>query len=267
MVTLTFRHNRRSPDLLSLAAGAAMLLGVLAGLALIHILGAAEDSHGLFHEWFDTHPQEAVYILFTSIPVLMIIPVYFVHRWWRREDQEARLTLYDDRALLFYKGQEIPIPKGELTLQMRTGFLFNTIILRIPHRRISLAPSMLEKDVKMRERSLYRAMERLLYYHKVRKGEIADSFSEQFYGLTILFGITTPEIFDSSPYYVDYSSCTELPEMPHLPCFVRERANPAHVVGEVALDGVQLASSNMCEATLRKRAIMAIVELDEQIEP
>lgn len=267
MVTLTFRHNRRSPDLLSLAAGAAMLLGVLAGLALMHILGAVEDSHGLFPEWFDAHPNEAVYILFSSIPVLMIIPVYLVYRWWRREDQEARLTLYDDRALLFYKGQEILIPKGELTLQMRTGLLFNTIILRIPHRRISLAPSMLEKGLKMPNRSLFVAMERLPYYCKVRKGETADAFRAQFYGLTISFGITTPEIFDSSPYYVDYSSCTELPEMPHLPCLVRERANPAHVVGEVALDGVQLASSNMCEATLRKRAIMAIAELDEQIEP
>ena len=79
-------------------------------------------------------------------------------------------------------------------------------------------------------------------------------------------GITTPAVFDSSPYYVDHESMLIVMEAPFVTCMIKERNNPVHVVGKVQIDRRLLRNSALAEMQLNRQAILDIVELDEHME-
>lgn len=105
-----------------------------------------------------------------------------------------------------------------------------------------------------------------MYYTKTKKGIKQQEYEVSFYDLKITLGITAPEIFDNSPYYVDYNSVVSIPEGRFATCLIRERKNPIHVVGDLEIDISLLGIDEVDEKKLKKQPILAVIELDEQME-
>lgn len=88
----------------------------------------------------------------------------------------------------------------------------------------------------------------------------------KFYELDIKIGITKAKVFDNSPYYIDYENVIIVPDAPFVNCFIRERKNPTHVVGDIGIDTNLLTQKDFNKINLQEQAILEIIEVDEQIE-
>ncbi|RRD94643.1 hypothetical protein EII17_06960 [Clostridiales bacterium COT073_COT-073] len=84
--------------------------------------------------------------------------------------------------------------------------------------------------------------------------------------VAITTGETKPDIFDGSPYYVDYQNPERVEGVPLTCCYVRERSNPEHVVGEIGWADDPEHIREMTEELLRHLPIIDGVALDEVIE-
>lgn len=142
-------------------------------------------------------------------------------------------------------------------------------ILKIQKRKIKLCTSVIEwKENKNKkfDLSLDIVMDKLRYYEKNKKSKKTREFIVSFYELKIILGISTPEIFDNTPYYIDYNSVISIPEGKFATCLIRERKNPVHVAGDLQIDISLLKADEIDEKNLKKQFILAVIELNEEVE-
>ncbi len=174
------------------------------------------------------------------------------------------------------------INKGQLKLEIESGFC----IIKTPTEKIYLHYSIKERTKEMKSWSayvkegrrprikfyystLFAAMEKLMYYDDTYNinGDESDNtndrgFSTKFYEFDIIIGITTPEIFNNSKYYVDYNDIITL-DNTYVCCNIIDKKNSKHLVGNMLIDTRFLNDNNFNEVNLSKQSIIEIIELDE----
>ncbi|MDO5089824.1 MAG: hypothetical protein Q4D53_08555 [Leptotrichiaceae bacterium] len=270
MVEIKFRHNKYSEFMLYFMVISSVVTGLFIYAAIINYSGIAKGPE-YAPVYFRKHKEHAVYLIFGLIPICMLVPAWFAAKWWGSKEEEGSIKLYDDFAILYCNGQEIKINKGELSIKFMSPRLewYVLYILKTEKRKIKLCTSVIEwKENKNRGSafSLDIAMDKLKYYEKDKKVKAPEETSVYFYELEILIGINTPEIFENTRYYVDYSSVVSIPEGRFATCLIRERENSVHVVGDLGIDISLLRTDELNEKNLKKQLIMAVIELDEQVE-
>lgn len=270
MSEIKFRYNKHSEFMLYFMIISSVIFGLFLYILVIYYLGIINGPQ-YAPVYFRNHPQQALYIIFGLIPIFMLLPVWISTKFWGSKDEEGSIHLYKDFAVLYCRNQEIKINKGELSIKSMTPPLgwYTLYILKISKKKIKLCSSIIEKKEDRNKKinlSLESAMNRLMYYTKTKKGIKQQEYEVSFYDLKITLGITAPEIFDNSPYYVDYNSVVSIPEGRFATCLIRERKNPIHVVGDLEIDISLLGIDEVDEKKLKKQPILAVIELDEQME-
>lgn len=263
-----FRCNKYSPGVLYMM----VIVGVATGLLLFYgFLVVSGINKGPYDGpiYFQEHPRHAIYLIFSLIPIAMGLPAWIAKKYWSSKEEEGQLELYDEYAVLYWKNKEFKIEKGELQIKIPEpqAIWYSTYLLQFPGHRIVLVNSLKEGKEKRRGAcSLDIAISELSPYKKLKKRKQKDRAVFNFHGIRIVFGITTPAVFEDSPYYVDYQNIVTIPNAPFVTCMVRERANPVHVVADVQTDIKLLQDDSLEEKHLSRQAILRMVELDKQIE-
>lgn len=268
MCTIQFRCNKYPLAVLYILmiCGIVLSLCVYAGiLTLSGIAKGPEYAPAYFRE----HSDHAIWLIFGLIPVAMLLPAWIAAKCWGSKEEEAQLVLYENYAVLYWKDKEVHIQKGELRIKIPKPHphWYRVYILKVPGQRLVLVSSVKEaKKSGASWLSLDMAMEKLSAYKKPKKGEREEERVIDFYGINIALGLTTPTVFEDSPYYADYKNIVSVEEMPFVSCMIRERKNPVHVVGDMGIDIRLLEGKDLGEASLKHRAISEIIELDEEVE-
>lgn len=270
MAEIKFRYNKHSESMLYFTVISSIILGFLIYAMIIYYSGVIKGPEYL-PAYLKKHKKYIIYMIFGLIPICMLVPAWFAAKWWGSKEEEGSLRLYDDFAILYWNGQEIKINKGELSIEFMSPRLkwYVLYILNTQKRKIKLCTSVLEWKEDKNNRfalSLDIAMDKLMYYEKDKKGKEPEETSVNFYEIEILIGINTPEIFENTKYYVDYSSVVSVPEGRFATCLIREKRNPIHVVGDLGIDISLLRIDELDEKNLKKQVIIAVIELDEQVE-
>lgn len=270
MSEIKFRYNKHSEFMLYFMIISSIIFGLFLYILVIYYLGIINGPQ-YAPVYFRNHPQQALYIIFGLIHIFMLLPVWISTKFWGSKDEEGSIHLYKDFAVLYCRNQEIKINKDELSIKFMAPHLkwYVLYILKIPKKKIKLCSSVIEWKEEKNKRfslSLDIAMDKLMYYEKAKKGKEPIKLSVYFYELEILIGISSPEIFDDTQYYVDYNSVVSIPEGRFATCLIRERKNPIHVVGDLEIDISLLGIDEVDEKNLKKQPILAVIELDEQVE-
>ncbi len=268
MSTIKFRYNKYSDKFFVFLSFLVLITGLFLWATIIYFSGITKGPEYAL-EYFKKHTNHAIYLMFGSIPFCLGLPLWFTFLWWKRKDEEALLQLYENYAILYYRNNKIRINKGELVINTKYNRIQTQLstTLKISGKKINFTSSYLEKKEKRKakeELSLDVAIEKLMYYEKGNKEE--KNYSTTFYEFKIVLGITTPEIFEDSAYYVDYDDVVIVSEAPFVNCYIREKANPIHVVGDMLIDIRGLKDNNFNKVNLTKQTILEIIEVDEKIE-
>lgn len=258
MDVFKFRYNKCPRAILYIGVLFAVGGGLLLFAGMLDRLGISQGPE-YAPLYFKENPKHAVYFIFALIPPFMLLPALIVYLLWSGQDKEAFLTFFEDYALLRYNKKEVRINKGELTIR-------GNYTLTAPNLSISFSPSPKEKRNRYYT-SLDIAINKLLYFRKLERGEKENDLYLTFYDFKIIPWRTTLQIFDASPYYADYDNIITVPNLPFVYCMLRERENPVHVVGDTQIYMDSLNSHNLQEKNLKKRPIISLIELDEQILP
>lgn len=263
MNTIYFRYNKHSHYLLYFMVIFGIVVGLVLDAYLLNISGITKGPE-FTPDFLRGREDVALYIIFGSIPIAMLLPTFFAYRFWGKAEEKASIRFWEDHAILYYRNKEMLINRGKVKIDILTGkaTLYDTYKVILPERKIYFHNSIIEKkEKKGKVLSLDIAMQRLVFFEE-KKGKIKVSF----YGLNIILERTTPEIFDNSPYYLDYGSIVEIKEGNFATCLIRERKNPIHVVGDLEIDTSFFNENEVLnENNLRKQPILAVIELDEQI--
>lgn len=268
MRTMKFRHNKYSPGILYIMLILGIMLGFLVSYEFLVLSGISKGpEYAPAH--FRDNPEHAVYLMFGLIIVSMVLPAWIAVKCWSRQDEESTLELYEDHAVLYWKNKEVYIKKGELNIKILQpqAILYRSYILKVPGQKIAFVNSIQEgKEKRRRALSLDIAIDILLPYKKSKKGSQKDNSMVDFHGINIALGLTSSAVFDNSPYYVEYENGVIVSDETFIACYVREKGNPLHVVGDVKIDIRPLDASSLNETQLKPQAILEIIELDENIE-
>ena len=106
------------------------------------------------------------------IPKFILVTAWFAKKIWSREDLEGYIDLYEGYALLNWREQEVQINKGDLIIKIPKPqpFWYETYILKLPDRKITLISSVREnKEKKRGKRSLNIAIGALSDYKGSKK--------------------------------------------------------------------------------------------------
>lgn len=268
MYTIKFRYNKYSQNILYIMIIFGIAIGLLIHWIILDFLGI-NSQNGQIIQYFQKNSKIAIYMIFGLIPICMLVPVFIAFKLWGLKDEVASIELYENYFILNYSNKKIKVNKGDLIIKITSpsSYLYVVYKLKLPNEKINFVNSIKEqrenKNIET-EPSLNIAIEKLMFYRKLEKGE-KDNNIVKFYDMKIITGLTTPEIFENSLYYVDYKSILKIPELPIVTCLIRERENLFHVVGDLHIDIRFLNSEGISENTLKKQPVISIIELDEQI--
>ena len=263
---ITFRYNKHS----QISLYVSLILGVVIGMMLCRVIldvsGVLNENMQEVPDYFKNNPQHAVFFIFGTLALSVIFGAGLAFWWWRSKDEEASLKMWKEYAVLYYKGEEIPIHIGELDIEVvraRAG-RHCVYILNLPNKKIMLNASRIEKyDAKRKYSSLEVAMNSLMHYRRTK--DFGDTLVK-FYDMELILNITTLDVFSHSPYYLDVHDVITMPEEGCAVAMIRERDDPTHVVGDVQFDIRALERSDLDESRLKNQVIEAIIELDERVE-
>lgn len=263
--SIKFRYNKYKLGLLYILVIVFVGLGLLAYYTLLEFSGILKGPE-FAPPYFREHSDHAIYLIFGLIPISMLLPAWIAVKLWTREEEEAELRFYEDYAVLYRHNSELRIERGGLSITVSKPYprWYSSYLIKMPKQKIVLVSSAQEhRKNKGYLSTLDNAMYELSAYSNPNKNiekEVID-----FYGMSIILGETKPSIFNHSPYYVDYDSMVSIPDATFVSCMIRERSNPTHVVGDMAIDIRFLDSTELNEVELRQQPITEIIELNEEV--
>lgn len=263
---IRFRHNKHSQNALYLSLIIFVFLGLFACYLILDLIGITKGTMQEVPQYFKDHPDHAIYTIFVTIILSMSISALIPFLWWRSEDEEAILRLWDSYAILIYKGQEIRIDKGSLKIELlkARGSNLYCYRLKIPGRSILLNPSRIEKrkSSHIHFSSLEMAMDSLYYYEQ--DSLISEKLETSFYDFKLILNLTNASLFDDSPYFVDFEYGIVMSEEGCFSALIREKEDADHIVGDLLIDIRNMEEGKLQPEYLKKRPIVAILELDER---
>lgn len=261
MDSVVFYHSRGSHYTLYWMVILAAVLGLGLDILLLHLTGISKGPE-FAPAFIQEDPRLGIWIIFGSIPIFMLIPVFLAIMIWGKAIEKSGIEFREKEALLSYQGRKIRIPFGEaeiLPMTRRTS-LCHSYQIRTPQEKIIFTtPLGRVKEHSDDMLSLDEVMGRLeLHIQKDRTGFV------RFYGMQIHLWSDTPKIFENTAYYLDRRDWIMVENDRIMSCMVRERKDPEHVVGDLLMNIEGLRTKDPKEL-FERQLIIEVIELDEQI--
>lgn len=167
MTEIIFSYNRLSHRVLNFMIIVGQFISLILVWLFLYFLGIT--NYETAPAFFQENPDIAVWIIFLSIPFFMLSTAFIIFKFWSRKEDKACIRLWKEYAILYYRGEEIMINKGEISTEQLTSrkkaIFYDTYILKIQKRKIIFDKCILKKG-KKREKTLSFAMKKLLYCTK-----------------------------------------------------------------------------------------------------
>ena len=279
MKTIEFRYNKHTPGiLLILLFFGLVLVGFCIFMLLNHYLGLNDP---ILPPFFQKHSIMILVVGILPSFIWFVFSIYPACRiWLKYTNEQGKIDFHENDADLFFKGTRLRIERGKFWIDTK-GINFGggghspmlpnlekycITIGEEKHWIIESYTEGFEKTTFMKrlrgyhpETSLALAMQELSFLLLPEKGE-----KFHIKEVEIIFGTTTSAVFNDTPYYVEYAP--EQPGItPFVSCWVREKADPDHVIGCLGIEDDPKHPEQLTEETLMARSIVDGFEADERI--
>ena len=200
-------------------------------------------------------------------------------------DSKGVLNIFNNCAILHYKGKEITLEKGEFSVSYgkvhfgRNGicnFLYPVVyVIKTKNKKFKIYKSVQEAyeltTFKQRmkklcpELSLDIAMNALIKLSNTKNKKIKNEIS-YIGNIEIVLNISTLDVFENTDYFVDIENAFALKDVPFITCDIYENKNSNHLIGEIALLDDEKNDKLPSVEELKKRVIVSVIKLDEYIK-
>ncbi len=283
MKTIEFKYNKYAPGiLLMLIFFGLVLVGFGIFMLLNNYMGLNDP---ILPPFFQKHSIMILVIGILPCFIWFVLAIFPACRIWLKYTQkQGKFDFHENDADLFFNNTRLRIERGSFWIETKAinfgggghSPMFPNLkkyCITIGEEKRWLIESYtegFEKTTFMQrlrgyhpETSLVLAMQELSFLFLPEKGE---KFNIK--EVEIIFGTTTSAVFDDTPYYIEYyvEYAMEQPSItPFISCWVREKADPDHVVGCLGIEDNPKHPEQLTEEALRTRSIVDGFEADERI--
>ena len=249
-------------------------------MLILKLIGISNTKVSIF---WDNNPNIAL-ILVLLLPLILLVLFIITGSILYRQfiDSKGILNIFNNYAILHYKGKEITLEKGEFSLSYgkvhfgRNGicnFLYPVVyVIKTKNEKFKIYKSVQEAyeltTFKQRmkklcpELSLDIAMNALI---KLSNTKIKNKIS-YIGNIEIVLNISTLDVFEDTDYFVDIENAFALKDVPFITCDIYENKNSNHLIGEIALLDDEKNDKLPSVEELKKRVIVSVIKLDEYIK-
>ncbi|WP_274236009.1 hypothetical protein [Fusobacterium nucleatum] len=252
-------------------------------MLILKLIGISNTKVSIF---WDNNPNIAL-ILVLLLPLILLALFIITGSILYRQliDSKGVLNIFNNCAILHYKGKEITLEKGEFSVSYgkvhfgRNGisnFLYPVVyVIKTKNEKFKIYKSVQEAyeltTFKQRmkklcpELSLDIAMNALIKLSNTKNKKIKNEIS-YIGNIEIVLNISTLDVFENINYFVDIENALVLKDVPFITCDIYENKNSNHLIGEIALLDDEKNDKLPSVEELKKRVIVSVIKLDEYIK-
>ena len=284
-MTYNFRYSKflQGGILNIIFLGLLCMASIGISMLILKLIGISNTKVSIF---WDNNPNIAL-ILVLLLPLILLVLFIITGSILYRQliDSKGILNIFNNCAILHYKGKEITLEKGEFSLSYgkvhfgRNGicnFLYPVVyVIKKKNEKFKIYKSVQEAyeltTFKQRmkkicpELSLDIAMNALIKLSNTKNKKIKNEIS-YIGNIEIVLNISTLDVFEDTDYFVDIENAFALKDVPFITCDIYENKNSNHLIGEIALLDDEKNDKLPSVEELKKRVIVSVIKLDEYIK-
>ena len=284
-MTYNFRYSKflQGGILNIIFLGLLCMASIGISMLILKLIGISNTKVSIF---WDNNPNIAL-ILVLLLPLILLALFIITGSILYRQliDSKGVLNIFNNCAILHYKGKEITLEKGEFSVSYgkvhfgRNGisnFLYPVVyVIKIKNEKFKIYKSVQEAyeltTFKQRmkkicpELSLDIAMNALIKLSNTKNNKIKNEIS-YIGNVEIVLNMSTLDVFENTDYFVDIENAFALKDVPFITCDIYENKNSNHLIGEIALLDDEKNDKLPSVEELKKRVIVSVIKLDEYIK-
>lgn len=284
-MTYNFRYSKflQGGILNIIFLGLLCMASIGISMLILKLIGISNTKVSIF---WDNNPNIAL-ILVLLLPLILLALFIITGSILYRQliDSKGVLNIFNNCAILHYKGKEITLEKGEFSVSYgkvhfgRNGicnFLYPVVyVIKTKNKKFKIYKSVQEAyeltTFKQRmkklcpELSLDIAMNALIKLSNTKNKKIKNEIS-YIGNIEIVLNISTLDVFENTDYFVDIENAFALKDVPFITCDIYENKNSNHLIGEIALLDDEKNDKLPSVEELKKRVIVSVIKLDEYIK-
>ena len=284
-MTYNFRYSKflQGGILNIIFLGLLCMASIGISMLILKLIGISNTKVSIF---WDNNPNIAL-ILVLLLPLILLALFIITGSILYRQliDSKGVLNIFNNYAILYYKGKEITLEKGEFSVSYgkvyfgRNGicnFLYPVVyVIKTKNKKFKIYKSVQEAyeltTFKQRmkklcpELSLDIAMNALIKLSNTKNKKIKNEIS-YIGNIEIVLNISTLDVFENTDYFVDIENAFALKDVPFITCDIYENKNSNHLIGEIALLDDEKNDKLPSVEELKKRVIVSVIKLDEYIK-
>ena len=202
-------------------------------------------------------------------------------KWPKWGEARGYIDLEPDRAVLHYGKRTIEIVRNQVCIETERMYFDLLGILpvltkykfKVNGKKYHILESMLEAkertttlerrnhtSVRLSLREALVQIFPLFVYNPVA----ADFFAMSCRGVRLIYGISTVEVFNGSPFVPDLIGAELVENSPYIRCYLRNRENMSHIVAVLSLQKAEGETVKPSIEELRQRPILGVTETNMQ---
>ena len=284
-MTYNFRYSKflQGGILNIIFLGLLCMASIGISMLILKLIGISNTKVSIF---WDNNPNIAL-ILVLLLPLILLVLFIITGSILYRQliDSKGVLNIFNNYAILYYKGKEITLEKGEFSVSYgkvyfgRNGicnFLYPVVyVIKTKNEKFKIYNSVQEayELTTFRQRmkklcpelSLDIAMNALIKLSNTKNKKIKNEIS-YIGNIEIVLNISTIDVFENTDYFVDIENAFALKDVPFITCDIYENKNSNHLIGEIALLDDEKNGKLPSVEELKKRVIVSVIKLDEYIK-
>ena len=284
-MTYNFRYSKflQGGILNIIFLGLLCMASIGISMLILKLIGISNTKVSIF---WDNNPNIAL-ILVLLLPLILLVLFIITGSILYRQliDSKGVLNIFNNCAILHYKGKEITLEKGEFSVSYgkvhfgRNGicnFLYPVVyVIKTKNKKFKIYKSVQEAyeltTFKQRmkklcpELSLDIAMNALIKLSNTKNKKIKNEIS-YIGNIEIVLNISTLDVFEDTDYFVDIENAFALKDVPFITCDIYENKNSNHLIDEIALLDDEKNDKLPSVEELKKRVIVSVIKLDEYIK-
>ncbi|WDD89928.1 hypothetical protein [Fusobacterium nucleatum] len=284
-MTYNFRYSKflQGGILNIIFLGLLCMASIGISMLILKLIGISNTKVSIF---WDNNPNIAL-ILVLLLPLILLILFIITGSILYRQliDSKGILNVFNNYAILYYEGKEITLEKGEFSLSYdkvnfgRNGisnFLYPIVyVIKTKNKKYRIYKSVQEAyelttfGQRMKklcpELSLDIAMNSLIKLSNTKNKKIKNEIS-YIGNIEIVLNVSTLDIFENTNYFVDIENALALKDVPFITCDIYENKNSNHLIGEITLLDDEKNDKLPSVEELKKRVIVSVIKLDEDIK-
>ena len=284
-MTYNFRYSKflQGGILNIIFLGLLCMASIGISMLILKLIGISNTKVSIF---WDNNPNIAL-ILVLLLPLILLVLFIITGSILYRQliDSKGILNIFNNCAILHYKGKEITLEKGEFSVSYgkvhfgRNGisnFLYPVVyVIKTKNKKFKIYKSVQEayELTTFRQRmkklcpelSLDIAMNALIKLSNTKNKKIKNEIS-YIGNIEIVLNISTLDVFKDTDYFVDIENAFTLKDVPFITCDIYENKNLNHLIGEITLLDDEKNDKLPSVEELKKRVIVSVIKLDEYIK-